>query len=111
MERRWLRDLLSIRKTADMNSCLGNGTRTLSKRQHDILPTSLPPIGINRDQAAAFIGVSATLFDRLVHDGLMPDARVLRSRLVWDVDEIAAAFRALPHRSEAAAVTKRSSWD
>lgn len=65
-----------------------------------LLPESLPPIGVNREQAAALIGISATLFDQLVVSGQMPDARVVRGRLVWDVQEVAVAFRALPHRSE-----------
>ena len=64
-----------------------------------ILPDSLAPVGVNREQAAELIGVSATLFDRLVVDGKMPDARMLYGRLVWDVAEVIAAFRALPHRS------------
>lgn len=64
-----------------------------------VLPASLPPIGINRAQAAALIGISVNLFDRLVHQGLMPDARMIAGRLVWDVAEVTEAFRALPHRS------------
>ncbi len=64
------------------------------------LPDSLPPIGVNREQAAALIGISASLFDRLVHEGMMPDARMVFGRLVWDVQEVATAFRAMPHRSE-----------
>lgn len=72
----------------------------MTGRRGRALPDSLPPIGINRVQAAEFIGISATLFDRLVHDGRMPDARVIEGRLVWDVSEVADAFRALPHRSE-----------
>jgi hypothetical protein len=65
-----------------------------------VLPASLPPVGISREQAAAFIGVSATLFDRLVKDGRMPDGRLIFGRIVWDVEELVAAFRALPHRSD-----------
>lgn len=65
-----------------------------------ILPDSLAPIGLSREQAAAFIGIGATLFDRLISDGRMPDARLIDGRLVWDVAEVAAAFRSLPHRSE-----------
>ncbi|MBZ9818928.1 hypothetical protein [Mesorhizobium sp. CA4] len=74
----------------------------MTRRPSSILPDSLPPVGISREQAAAYIGVSATLFDRLIAEGLMPDARILRGRLVWDVVEVAAAFRAIPHRSEPA---------
>ncbi len=71
------------------------------KRASSILPDNLAPIGLSREQAAAFIGIGATLFDRLITDGRMPDARLIDGRLVWDVAEVAAAFRSLPHRSVA----------
>jgi predicted DNA-binding transcriptional regulator AlpA len=70
------------------------------KRAAALLPDNLAPIGFSREQAAAFIGIGATLFDRLIADGRMPDARLIGGRLVWDVAEVAAAFRSLPHRSE-----------
>lgn len=65
-----------------------------------VLPPTLAPIGIDRVEAAAFIGIGETLFDRLVSEGIMPQPRMLRGRNVWDVDELAKAFRAIPHRSE-----------
>lgn len=86
---------------------------TAAKMATPVLPPSLPPVGINREQAAALIGVSATLFDRLVSDGLMPDSRAVYGRRVWDVAEVVEAFRALPHRSQRidAANDQRNPWD
>lgn len=77
------------------------------------LPDSLPPVGISREQAAAFIGISSTLFDRLVHEGMMPDGRKIFGRIVWDVAEVVQAFRALPHSSEPidARATESNPWD
>lgn len=72
----------------------------MKRKPSGILPDSLPPVGVSREQAAELVGISVSLFDRLVHDGLMPDARQVYGRLVWDVHEVARAFRALPHRSE-----------
>lgn len=64
-----------------------------------ILPVSLAPFGVNREQAAVLIGVSPTVFDRLVQEGTMPQPRLpVKGRCVWDVDELAAAWRRLPHR-------------
>jgi len=61
----------------------------------------LPEIlGLSRLEAAAYIGVSASTFDRLVAEGVMPRPRPIRSRLIWDVDELRAAFKAIPHDSE-----------
>lgn len=88
-------------------------TRATAHRRGEILPVSLPPVGINREQAAALIGVSSTLFDRLVRDHRMPDARSIEGRLVWDVAEVVEAFRALPHRSEPIdqATAPGNAWD
>lgn len=61
-----------------------------------ILPISLPPRGLSRVQAAAYIGVSPTLFDEMVKDGRMPEAKKINSRTVWDRIALDAAFSALP---------------
>lgn len=57
----------------------------------------ITPRGINRDQAAAYIGVSVGTFDKLVTAGAMPAARMLESRRVWDIMELDRAFDELPH--------------
>jgi len=59
--------------------------------------TGLAPRGLERTQAAAYIGVSARLFDRMVEDGRMPQARRIDARLVWDVRELDQHFDDLPH--------------
>ncbi|MFG1256345.1 hypothetical protein V5F79_03405 [Xanthobacter flavus] len=64
--------------------------------RHDILPISLPPRGLSRAEAAAYIGVSAGTFDQLVKDGRMPPAKRINSRTVWDRRKLDAAFDALP---------------
>jgi hypothetical protein len=62
----------------------------------DILPHSLAPRGLSREQAAAYIGVSPSLFDILVKDGRMPAPKRINSRAVWDRLGLDAAFAALP---------------
>lgn len=64
----------------------------------EILPSSLPPLGINREQAAALVGIGTNLFDKAVDVGTMPQPRLIGGRLVWDVEELISAFRLLPHR-------------
>jgi predicted DNA-binding transcriptional regulator AlpA len=61
-----------------------------------ILPQSLPPRGLSREQAAAYIGVSPSLFDTLVKEGRMPTPKRINSRTVWDRLGLDAAFAALP---------------
>lgn len=65
-----------------------------------VLPPSLPPIGVNRVQAAAFVGVSPSFFDMLVSRGDMPKPRKAGGRSIWDVGELAEAFKALPKAGE-----------
>lgn len=62
----------------------------------DALPSNLPPRGLSRVQAAAYIGVSPTLFDILVNDGRMPRPKLINARKVWDLRRINLAFDALP---------------
>src|SRR5262252_2990104 len=50
----------------------------------DQLPPSLPPRGLSRSEAAAYLGISASLFDELVKDGRMPPPKRINSRTVWD---------------------------
>src|SRR5215813_4186156 len=60
------------------------------------LPQSLPPRGLSREQAAAYVGISPSLFDTLVKDGRMPAPKRINSRTVWDRFLLDEAFTALP---------------
>ena len=65
------------------------------------IAAQLPVVfGLDRMQAAASIGVSATTFDVLVSQKAMPTPRLINSRKVWDVDEIRNAFKCLPKDGE-----------
>jgi hypothetical protein len=63
---------------------------------HDILPASLPPRGLNRIEAARFVGLSPTKFDELVKDGRMPKPKRIDGRRVWDRLRLDSCFAALP---------------
>jgi len=57
-----------------------------------------PRIGLNREDAAAAIGVSPNVFDRMVAAGELPKphrSKVSR-RLFWHVSELSSALRDLP---------------
>lgn len=58
----------------------------------DALPASLPPRGLSRPEAAAYVGVSPTTFDRMVADGAMPPAIRYRRRRIWDRAALDRAF-------------------
>lgn len=60
------------------------------------LPQSLPPRGLCRETAAAYIGVSVGTFDQMVADGRMPAPKRINARKVWDRTTLDLAFSALP---------------
>jgi predicted DNA-binding transcriptional regulator AlpA len=64
-------------------------------QRDDVLPRSLAPRGLSRVQAAAYIGVSPTLFDEMVKDGRMPQPMRINARTVWDRVKLDEAFAAL----------------
>jgi predicted DNA-binding transcriptional regulator AlpA len=74
-------------------------------KQADILPRSLPPRGLSRVQAAAFVGVSPSLFDQMVDDGRMPKPKRINARAVWDRMQIDDAFAAIPDKND------KNPWD
>lgn len=65
------------------------------KKPGDVLPQSLAPRGLSRAQAAAYIGVSPSLFDEMVQDGRMPKPTRINARTVWDRIKLDEAFAAL----------------
>lgn len=64
-------------------------------QRDDILPTSLPPRGLSRVQAAAYVGVSPTLFDEMVRDGRMPKPVRINTRVLWDRVQLDESFAGL----------------
>jgi predicted DNA-binding transcriptional regulator AlpA len=72
----------------------------MKRRPEDILPQSLAPRGLSREQAAAYIGVSPSLFDTLVKDQRMPQPKRINARTVWDRLQLDAAFAALQSNDE-----------
>ena len=56
----------------------------------------IEPRGLSRCEAAAYVGVSPSLFDQMVSDGRMPVPKRINSRTVWDRRQLDEAFEALP---------------
>jgi len=69
------------------------------------LPTA-PRRGLDRIEAAIYIGIGLTKFDALVADGRMPGPRLIGSRKVWDIRRLDMAFDALPEEG----VPEGGSW-
>jgi excisionase family DNA binding protein len=62
------------------------------------------PRGMTEPEAASYVGMGATKFRELVADGRMPRPRLLAGMRRWDVDDLDAAFKAMPIEGE------ESSW-
>ncbi len=63
--------------------------------------------GLARFEAAAFVGVSTTIFDRMVREGVMPRPKVYGGCKIYDRDRLALALEALPDDGEDVS----SEWD
>ena len=65
--------------------------------KREILLANLIPRGLRRVEAAAYIGVGVTKFDEMVRDRLMPQPKVVNSKIkVWDRHQLDISFAALP---------------
>ena len=52
----------------------------------------ITPRGLSRNEAAGYIGISASLFDGMVKDGRMPKPVHINSRVLWDIKDLDFAF-------------------
>ncbi|WLA58523.1 helix-turn-helix transcriptional regulator [Bradyrhizobium diazoefficiens] len=49
---------------------------------------SLPRFALRREEAAASVAISPTLFDRWIAEGLMPKGRKIVGVVLWDAQEV-----------------------
>jgi hypothetical protein len=68
------------------------------RSRQSVLQTAPVILGLPEAEAAVAIGVSQTKFRELVAAGTMPPARVVGGKLVYDVDELRLALKAIPHQ-------------
>ena len=52
--------------------------------------------GLSEPESALYVGLSASKFRDLIGIGIMPRPRLIGRRRVWDIDDLDAAFKALP---------------
>lgn len=69
-----------------------------------------PPKGLRRPEAAAYVGVSPSLFDQMVNDGAMPKPKRYRRRNIWDRCALDEAFHCLPE-DESDKPISTNPWD
>ena len=56
--------------------------------------------GLNRKEAAAYIGVSATKFSELVRIGMMPQPKAVGRRRIYDRHQVDEAFDDFPTETQ-----------
>jgi hypothetical protein len=78
-------------------------SRALSK----IRAAALPRRGLSRDEAAIYLGISASTFDELRSTGKIDPPRLIKGRKLWDIRELDMAFEALPRENQQ---VESSSW-
>lgn len=76
-----------------MSSMENSTAKGIVMLQHTASPQ--PRRGLNRVEAAKYIGVSASTFDTMVKAGDMPKPVRIGARTVWDIHALDAAFDAL----------------
>lgn len=64
--------------------------------------------GLSRVEAAGYVGVSPTTFDKQVLAGEMPGPKRVGTRKIWDVRALDLAFDALPGEDSA---PETNDWD
>lgn len=68
----------------------------------------VPRRGLNRSEAARYVGISMPKFDMLVNDGQMPTPFRIGRRVIWDLRKLDAAFDVLSGPEEG---TGWEDWD
>lgn len=61
---------------------------------------SLPRFALRRDEAAASLAISPSLFDAWVDQGRMPKGKRIGGVMLWDAERIRAAWSALVDAEE-----------
>jgi hypothetical protein len=67
-----------------------------ANKRYGALPPNLPPLGLRREAAAAFVCMSPSKFDELVADGRMPKPKRIDGIVQWPVEKLRVAYAALP---------------
>jgi excisionase family DNA binding protein len=63
---------------------------------HKFLPEAIPPRGLNIDQAAQYVGVSKSIFKRLIRAGVITPIRIAGlDRVIIDRQALDATMTAL----------------
>jgi predicted DNA-binding transcriptional regulator AlpA len=94
-KKNYLRTTSSQRRPSTRIADVPSSRRGLPTPVFEVVPT--PRRGLNRTEAAIYIGVSPSKFDDMVKDGRMCPPKRIDARVVWDIRQLDAAFESLPN--------------
>jgi predicted DNA-binding transcriptional regulator AlpA len=55
-----------------------------------------PRRGLRREEAAAYVSLSPSMFDKMIKDGRLPKPKKFGGASVWDMRQLDLVFDALP---------------
>jgi predicted DNA-binding transcriptional regulator AlpA len=85
-------------------------TDTLSAAESRKLVLPYAPRGLRRPEAAAYIGVSVSTFDKMIRERFMPRPKRYRGLTIWDRLALDEALACLPEDDDAKPVSSNP-WD
>lgn len=68
----------------------------------------MTPRGLQKNDAANYVGCGPSKFDELVENGSMPIPRKIGNRNIWDTRELDESFEQLPRRTD---TESKNDWD
>lgn len=96
---------LGLTKAATSLVMAAEALQSLAQVRQRSTEAPTPRRALNRAEAAVYVGLSATAFDKLVQDAKMPKPVRLGTRVVWDIHALDAAFDRL------AELDAKNVWD
>lgn len=96
---------LGLTKAATSLVLAAEALQSLAQVRQRSAEAPTPRRALNRVEAAVYVGLGATAFDKLVNDGNMPKPVRLGTRVVWDIHALDAAFDRL------AETDSKNVWD
>lgn len=71
---------------------LGSGGRAVMNRRLPSRAATQPRRGLDRDEAAIYVGVTLATFDQMVSDGRLPKPSEFDGEIVWDMVQLDRAM-------------------
>ncbi|AXV15818.1 DNA-binding protein [Neorhizobium sp. SOG26] len=72
---------------------------------------TIPRFAMRRDEAAASLAISPSLFDNWIEEGRMPRGRKIGGVMLWDTEEVRSAWYRIVDRDASSAEDGENPFD